>query len=751
MLNFTIKGTYQDASGYDWDYYGDDTDPSTFYIIPRPQFVLDSNNNPSFQITRYATDGAGNGAGFLRFDVELAVPQTVETAITAQIPTFFPNAQTPYKFSSLQYNNGGTAYFYFADGSGNITYSAPVSSYGSNAASFLLQMTKEQLDTAVNGFSTGTSAFQVEYKVSVPARLPAVTATLSFDSSIAYQYQVTQPSYDSWGDETSPGSVQTLLNESASTKVNIEWGTSNPSDALRQAVSDWANDTIADLVTAEVQETIKLQGLSSDNSFNINEVSSFTNTYSENMVVDWVISPKAALPVLQNIQSFIASVNEQQQKMTVSAFLPFAANNGFAEIMLNSQDYKNVAVLVDQVTVTVNYPGLQEADATYTFTYNESQTFTAPFDETQGSAWGLEYTVTYKDTSMNPVTGTVSDITEGTFTLQLAAAGIFTVTFDAQQAFTGEGTQPTEIDVSLSYINSDGNAPIIQETIKILKTDNPQKGNISSYQPIPLDSSYNYQVTYIYPGNVTYKAPLVQGATGYSQIIPASNAVHSCNVIVYVPASQASSSPIFDATVQMWYAAPPNLPSGVGTQPTKDSPAVYTITPQPDSTGNLFARETFVGFINGDQPLVYSASIDAVPQQIDINDAMVENDQASIMITATQQYFTLQIDPTAINWSTATFESVEVVIKAKVAQGTASTAPNQPPPRPAIIWNKGESGIKYLTLSISAGNTVSYDWEINYVTSGSPVKTTSGTGASDVILNIPASPSAKYETKQNSN
>lgn len=743
MLNFTLKSTYQDNQGYDWDYYGDDSDANAFYIVPRPQFVLDNAGKPSFQITRYATDGADNGSGFLRFDVELSVPQDVENAIAAQIPQKFPNAKSPY-YKSLDYAPGGMAYFDFADKSGNITYSAPVSNYGSNVASFLIQMTKEQLDTAIRGFSTGTNAFQIEYHLSVPARLPAVTAVLSFDSAIAYQYQVTQPSYNSWGDETSPGSVQKLLNESASSKVTLTWGITNPPADLVRDVSDWANDTIADLVSAEVQKTIRLQGLSSDDSFNISEVSSFTGTYSENMVINWVISPKDALPTVANIQSYIADVNEQQQQMTVSVFMPFMASGdgGGSILKIKGEGGNNIDVLVDHVTVTVQYPGLQEADATYTFRSNESHTFTTAFNESQGPQWSFKYTVNYTDKSMKPVSGEIPDIEQGSYTLEVAKAGIFTVTFDAQQAFATEGTKPTEIDVSLSYINSDANTPLIQQRVKILPSDNPQTGNISSYQPVPLDSSYNYQVTYVFPGGVTYQAPLVQGATGYSQTIPAADAVHSCNLIVYVPAAQASSNPVFDATVQMWYQQPPNLPPGVGTQPSQASPAVFTITPNPDSTGNLFGRETFTGYVNGNQPLVYSASIDTVPSQIDLNDILIENDQASIMVTPTQQYFTLQIDPGAIDWNTATFESVEVVIKAEVAQGKASSAPAQPPPRPAVIWNKSETAIKYMTYPIIAGNTVSYDWEINYITSGKPVQTLNGTKASDVILNIPATPTS---------
>ncbi|HEY1017111.1 MAG TPA: hypothetical protein VGE07_30635, partial [Herpetosiphonaceae bacterium] len=75
MLNFTRKATYQDAQGYAWDYYGDDEQPDTFYVVPRPQFVLDAQNNPAFQIVRYAADDPkADGGGYCHIGVELGVP-----------------------------------------------------------------------------------------------------------------------------------------------------------------------------------------------------------------------------------------------------------------------------------------------------------------------------------------------------------------------------------------------------------------------------------------------------------------------------------------------------------------------------------------------------------------------------------------------------------------------------------------------------------------------------------------------------
>ncbi len=246
----------------------------------------------------------------------------------------------------------------------------------------------------------------------------------------------------------------------------------------------------------------------------------------------------------------------------------------------------------------------------------------------------------------------------------------------------------------------------------------------------------------MFTDSVQYQAPLAQGKSGFLQIIPAANAVHSCNLIIYVPSAQASNNPVFDATVQMWYQQAPTIPPSGGTQPTKDSPAVFTITPNSDASGNLFGRATFEGLLSGDQPLVYTAAIDAASGQIDIPDTLLENTQPSVMVSPTQRYFTLEISTEAVDWTTATFASVEVLVNLHVAQGSAPSKPGDTPPQRAFTWNKGEQGIKYLSYGIQDGNVVSYDWKANYITPGKPVQSNSATGASDLILNIPATPTS---------
>ncbi len=112
------------------------------------------------------------------------------------------------------------------------------------------------------------------------------------------------------------------------------------------------------------------------------------------------------------------------------------------------------------------------------------------------------------------------------------------------------------------------------------------------------------------------------------------------------------------------------------------------------------------------------------------------------MVSPTQRYFTLEISPAAIDWKSATFSSVEVLVTITVAQGTASSGSGVQPER-SFTWNKNETGSKYLTIPTQAGNTVSYECKVNYVTPGSATQSSTFSNHTDVTFNIPATPTTK--------
>ena len=257
-----------------------------------------------------------------------------------------------------------------------------------------------------------------------------------------------------------------------------------------------------------------------------------------------------------------------------------------------------------------------------------------------------------------------------------------------------------------------------------------QRATFTSFLGVPLTTTYNYTATFVYVNGFTYTAPTVSGNTGFSQTIYAPAAVHSTEITILI--SNNDPNQILEANVNVWYPSTPNIPN-IAQQPTQASPTQFQL--MPSGTGSYtWANDTFDGFINGDEPLMYSATITAVSGQTLIDSQMIENDQPSIEITTTQRYFTLQIDPSAINWNTATFTSVQVLVNPTVA-GVAQ-------PQKAFTWNKGEMSPQYLTLSMQFGNAVSYTWSATYITSGQSTQGSASGSSSNTILDVPAAPTS---------
>lgn len=744
MLNFNLKGTYKDNTGYTWDFYrddqlGPDPDPNVFYIVPKPQFVMDATGKPIIQIQTYQTDGKNNGSGFCKFQVELGVPANVSAGISSFIlsdKTKFSGVTKPI-FQSLSLNPGSKATAEFQVETEKYSSTVEASDFGGDTANFLLSLNKVQLDSLKAILSKKGGSIDLTYHLSVPARLQSVSALLTFDSAIAYKYQVTQPTYNGWGDETSPGSAKGFLTSSASSHFKPVWGISNPPSSLVNEVTSWANSTIADLVSAEVQDVIATKGLKSSESFSINEVSSFSANFEANTVVKWIIEPNAILPSLAdlglNISDFEGPINEQTQQMVVTTNLPFTGKKNKTTIKL-PKDKKGATVSVKSVTVTVKYPGLPQAKSKVIFSCNGSHTFSTPYVPDHGSTWSLGYTVDYDSTEVPPISGSIDNITSAQQYLKLQEVGFLVVQFDAGQAFANEFIKPDEIDVRFAYNNPSGNtADEVTQLLKFLKTDKSHIQLVSSLSPLPISNTYNYQVTYTYNG-VSYKAPLVQNKNGFSQIIPAVNTVHLTNIIAYLSPSKAATNPLLQATLQIWFEDTKNLPTGVTNQPSEASPATYTLNPGTLSNGGIFVKATFTGVKIANTPIVYTATIDfAASEQVMIPATKLAFDtSSSIMLNAVNRYFTLEVDANSLAWSGAKFNQVQVLITFYKTMGGTRTKDIQE----SLTWNKGETGTRYLTIPYAHGTeTVSYDVEIDYPPLSTPYKKT---GLTDIIFDVPS-------------
>lgn len=735
MLNFMQQLTYQAPDGFTWTCFGDDQDLNIFYIVPQPQLVQTPAGQVELSIQKLATgDPKTNGMGSVTLAVELSVPQEIITAFSTLVQHRFPGATSPI-YQALDTNPDVVALLTASLTGTTTTFSATASHYGGNVATFVLQLSAHQLASLVSALSaTGSSGLSVMYNMTVPASLQSVDAVLGFNSQIAYQYQVTQPTFNSWGDETSPGSVTELMQQSASSTTDITWGIADPPANLQQAVMDWANNTLADLVSAEVAQAIALEGESSGTSFNISSVASFTNTYIQNQVVNWYIHPQAILPGLgAALQSYVKVVNEQQQQMTVSVQLPFATDVEQNAGRSGPVAYGTTnAIQVKTLVATLTYPGLPETQGTLTFSASGSQTVTTPFDTTAGPAWKVDYTVTYADgqsfTSSFNVTGAVQ-------TIAMPDAGILTVTFDAQAAYNASPA-PSNVGVNLTF----GSGESAVTNLSIPKAPATGQLTVTTLQQPPL-GAYNYTPVFTFGTAEPLAGSTVAGATGSYQALQPITGTNLLQVILYVP-PDSSVNPVFNSDVKLWYMGtlPGDVPGLPKTTPTQQNPQTWN--PTLGASGFTSPPLDFATYIVGNVPLSYSASITtAGAGDIEIGPQLVSNEQASILISPTQRYFTLQLTPAAIDWATAGYSQVQVIVTPTSVRGAKANGLNVPQ---TFTWTgPNELDSRYLTIPYELKNpnhpapTVTYSYQITYITVGSPPVAAATQTATSPVLDIP--------------
>lgn len=143
----------------------------------------------------------------------------------------------------------------------------------------------------------------------------------------------------------------------------------------------------------------------------------------------------------------------------------------------------------------------------------------------------------------------------------------------------------------------------------------------------------------------------------------------------------------------------------------------------------MYARDTFKSLVNGDQSLMYSASVHTLSGKVDRDHFMVTRAIPRAMVATTQRYFTLQVIPSAIDWSTASFQSIQVIVRATVADVIQAPL--------VMTWSAGDCRPQYMTVPIQVGQKVAYEWTVSYITAGKSPQKIFGTSSS-AILHIPS-------------
>ncbi|KGU88005.1 hypothetical protein [Burkholderia pseudomallei] len=383
--------------------YKDNQDAKKYYIVPQPQFAIAASGLPEFSLRQFKNGEAVTG--LCNFQTVLQTPPGSIEAVHKKFGSDIRIGAWDWSLGTTWFN------YHYPDDKGQVQrYSAvawpslaPTTGDGEQAsarASFSISLPSQ---AAVAAFITafgnqgGGGAYDVQYQMHVPGSLPGVTVTVGFNSSVAYQYeQSIKIDRNVWGSETSRTvDVKQYLSQSNAGAINYVWGKIEPMSAQGQAITNWAQQTLQNAVTQSVNSTIAMMKANNpsgnDYTFSMNQVSSFSYTYSQNSVVDWIALSSNLLPafskevwdrVYELVDTRPLSVTFQLTNVDL-----IASGVASVEILVQSPSGNDAATLTkDKTSWIFERPADVNPDGTpnlhysykYVVTYLNSKAYTSP-------------------------------------------------------------------------------------------------------------------------------------------------------------------------------------------------------------------------------------------------------------------------------------------------------------------------------------------------------------------------------------
>ncbi|HEX8354982.1 MAG TPA: hypothetical protein VF611_18900 [Pyrinomonadaceae bacterium] len=770
MLDILKRGTV--AVGSDtWEYHGDNVDPSTFYVTPQPVWVI-NNNLPEIQIVQYETSDSSNGSGYCTLQVELGVPDAVMPSIISDIQTRFQVASP--MFLMIPFQTGTLVTLTIPDGEGGTTgLQASGTDFGSNTAIFQVELTADQMKTVKTALAkVGASPLEIQYSIIVPAMMAAVTAVLSFDSTTAFNYEVTAQEHTHWAHSSSwTYDIQEQLTQSNASTITVTKTDPNLPDSVVDSIRNWGQATIASMVTQQVQEALALQSnASGTQSFSINQVASFSETYQQNDVILWRLQPQSLLPsfgdmglTVDQINSLEPTVDKRQFVAVVTPQCAFKGNSGAtlnSSIQPGNNPFLTNVKLIDHIDVTITYPTLTtSASRTHTFKDNTPFTWQGDWDDTAGGVFTLNYNAVYEDDTA--VAGEVDKVDASAYTLTLASIGTLNVTFDASRFFHTESTVVSKVTVDFIF-TIPGQPPFLQSTT--LDSQAPQF-TFSSVSPAPITTNYVYTVTYLFHTNVKANPYTTDAKQQNGQWVRLDepDLQQSFNVAVMIGPSTDPN--IVEATINFFYDGKPyfpNIPASADLPAPTDNSPIQLNFPLGGSTATL-QQQSVTFFANTKAtPLTVNASlIDGQGNQVQIGPFDFSPQTVSLLlINEAKQFAFLEANPTIIDWTTKPLTGIRVHITQvrytatgqtdSTASATTTTNVSSPPQTITFDSTLQESfPVQFFLAGLPNGYSgLEFDWYAEYIyTSGTLYANGTEQGAT---LSLPKSASDTAPPKSGS-
>lgn len=479
--------------------YGDDADPNAWYIPPQAVWTVDGNGMPQFALVKYKLPD-GKVSGFCRFSVQLAIDPAKQAALRQLIP----GASQP----QFDWVRSGATFTYTVDGQSTTIASQP-SNFGSQVVTFSVPLPDENhVNAFINAFSPGGSqggTFGVGYDLAANTRLPAVTVVTTFNSSIAYQYQVEnrfrlQRDYhsDTWGHTSVTERpvfigtyVHELLQQTQAGTVKVTPG-AGLTPALLQTVTQWANQQLHKDVEDAVGTALSLiRNPTAD--FSMNNVASFTHTLSSSNVVPWYFTVDTTLqPLRADVWQTVYSEVSQQMLNVVFRMQADMTALGVEHVNLElsyGDTLKSFTFDGQSPDWAVALPGLvagSRFDGKYKYRYT------------------VIYTTPAEGGSLPNLSTDWIESEAPTVDFTAVELGLMPVTFEASNVTWGTAAdQVKEIRVEWNWIPNRG--PILTESFVLNQTASTQVRTLRSAMPVQ-NQSYRYALTFTMGDNTTLHA-----------------------------------------------------------------------------------------------------------------------------------------------------------------------------------------------------------------------------------------------------
>jgi len=496
----TLKYDFGGRS-YTIQIYKDNQDAKKYYIVPQPQFAKNAASGlPEFSLRQF-TNGKGV-SGQCNFQTVLQTPPGAIEAVQKKFGNDIRIGGWDWTLGMTWFN-----YQYPDDEDQMRSYSAvawpslvPTTGdigQASARASFSIPLPSQAAVAAfITAFSTGGGGtYEVQYQMHVPGSLPGVTVTVGFDSLVAYQYEQTiHVDKNVWGSETSRTvEVNQYLSQSQAGTIDYIWGKIDPMSAQGQAITNWAQQTLQNAVTQSVNSAIAMMQSNNpsgnDYTFSMTQVSSFSYTYSQNTVVDWIAQSSTLLP------AFAKDVWDQVYE--VVDYSPLSVLFQLTNVDLISAGVASVQVLVQSPSGN-DSKTLTKDTTSWPF---ERPAVTNP-DGSPNLRYSYNYIVIYtnKTSYESPIIeGNAAAAGGASVTLDAGKLAALAVTFETSGIQFGTSAQSVRyVQVDFAFVNTNVAPGGVAEakTLTNLFYSN-EKWNVSFLTALPYETNYTYSLTYV--------------------------------------------------------------------------------------------------------------------------------------------------------------------------------------------------------------------------------------------------------------